>query len=88
MKVRSGNYRIFYTHIFFFQAELENERGLGDESLSWGWEVSKTTFKGVRKTPQTVLKNRLVEEKKPRDNSCQPLGLTCMSLCRDVLRVF
>lgn len=49
MKIRFGNYRIFYTYIFFFQVEFENERGLGDESFFWGWEVSKIIFKGVRK---------------------------------------
>ena len=37
-KIRSSNYRICYTHffVFLFFSSLENERGPGDERLSWG----------------------------------------------------
>ena len=55
MKIRSSNYRVCYTHFFvffvFFQFGKPKRPGRWETFLGVGESISKTTFKGVRKTP-------------------------------------
>ena len=52
MKIRSSNYRICYTHIFFFFQFGKRKRPRRWEAfLGAGESVRETTFKGVRKIP-------------------------------------
>lgn len=54
--------------------------------LSVGWEISKTTFEGVTKTPRAAPETPLAVGKRGRH--CQLSALSFMSLCWDLFVAF